>query len=108
MALKVKQKLLAELMVEEPELTNVEYAKRIGIDVKTLYKWKKTDEFQDYLHECCKEEFKSLEKMAIRKLKENAEKGSQKAIEYLLNYIGYKPSDVVEITDKTIKIEIEE
>lgn len=107
--LKAKQKALAELMVLKPELTNVEYAKEIGIDPKTLYKWKKTDEFQDYLHQCCQDKFKDLEKLAIEKLKENMAKGNQKAIEYALDYIGYKATTKVEADLNTdINITIEE
>ena len=107
-ALKPKQKALAELMVLKPELTNVEYAKEINIDPKTLYKWKKTVEFQDYIHELCQEKFKDLEKLALEKLKENMAKGNQKAIEYALDYLGYKADTKItaELTnDITITIE---
>jgi len=108
MALKAKQKALAELMVLQPEMTNVEYAKEIGIDPKTLYKWKKTDEFQEYLHSCCQLKFKSLEKLAIDKLRENINKGNQKAIEYALDYVGYKADTKITAelnSDVTITIE---
>ena len=96
MALKVKQKALAELMVLKPELTNVEYAKEIGIDPKTLYNWKKLPEFQAYISELCQDKFKDLEKLAIEKLRDNIGKGNQKAIEYALDYLGYKASTKVE------------
>lgn len=96
MALKIKQKALAELMILKPELTNVEYAKAIGIDPKTLYKWKKTDEFQAYMSELCQDKFKDLEKLAIDKLRDNIGKGNQKAIEYALDYLGYKATQKVE------------
>lgn len=96
MALKAKQKALAELMILKPELTNVEYAKEINIDPKTLYKWKKTDEFQAYIAELCKDKFKELEKLAIEKLRDNISKGNQKAIEYTLDYLGYKATQKVE------------
>ena len=96
MALKIKQKALAELMILKPELTNVEYAKEVGIDPNTLYKWKKTDEFQAYMSELCKDKFKDLEKLAIDKLKDNINKGNQKAIEYALDYLGYKATQKVE------------
>ena len=109
MALTAKQRLLAELMATEPTLTNEEYARRIPIDPKTLYKWKKTDEFQDYLHECCKQEFKAAEKLAIRSLIKNAEKGNQRAVEYLLNYVGYQATQKVDMDmHNDIVINIEE
>ena len=106
--LKPKQKALAELMVLKPELTNVQYAQEIGIDPKTLYKWKKTVEFQDYIHELCQVKFKSLEKLAIEKLQENIAKGNQKAIEYALNYMDYQPETKIKAeinNDVTITIE---
>ena len=96
MALTVKQKALAELMILKPELTNVEYAKEVVIDPKTLYKWKKMDEFQAYISELCQDKFKELEKLAIEKLRDNITKGNQKAIEYALDYLGYKATQKVE------------
>ena len=96
MALTAKQKALAELMILKPELTNVEYAKEVVIDPKTLYKWKKKDEFQAYISELCQDKFKDLEKLAIDKLRDNISKGNQKAIEYTLDYLGYKATQKVE------------
>ena len=46
---------MAELMVLEPNKTNLEYASIIGVDPKTLYKWKKCPEFQEYVHELCQQ-----------------------------------------------------
>ena len=106
--LKPKQRMLAELMVLKPSLTNLQYAEEAGIDPKTVYKWKKQPEFKEYLHELCLEKFHSLEKLAIAKLQENMEKGNQKAIEYALDYIGYKAATKLEAdlnNDVTITIE---
>ena len=96
MALTAKQKALAELMILKPELTNVEYAKEVVIDPNTLYKWKKKDEFQAYIRELCQDKFKDLEKLAIDKLRDNISKGNQKAIEYTLDYLGYKATQKIE------------
>ena len=107
-ALKPKQRLLAETMVLKPELTNLQYAEEVGIDPKTVYKWKKIPEFQEYVHELCLEKFHSLEKLAVEKLKENMTKGNQKAIEYTLDYLGYKAETKVTAdinNDITITIE---
>lgn len=98
--LKPKQRMLAELMVLKPELTNLQYAEEAGIDPKTVYKWKKLPEFQEYVHELCLEKFRNLEQLATEKLRENIIKGNQKAIEYSLDYLGYK-------ADTKIKAEIE-
>lgn len=108
MALTNKKKLLAELMASEPELTNIQYSDRIGIDNKTLYRWKKEAEFQDYLHQCCRENFKDIEKIAIKRLKENVKNGNQKAIQYALDYLGYKPEEKLTVKNLDIEIDIED
>lgn len=110
MALTAKQKALAELLVLQPKTSNEEIAKQIKIDIKTLYKWKKTDEFQEYMSECYKKKFRDLEGLAIEKLTENINSNCQKAIEYTLNYLGYKPVDKqeVEINSTEYVISIEE
>ena len=108
MALKPKQRLLAELMVSKPELTNLQYAEEAGIDPKTVYKWKKEQEFTDYVHELCLAKFEGLEKLAIQKLQENMARGNQKAIEYALDYLGYKATQKIDAdvsTDINITIE---
>ncbi len=104
--LKVKQKKLAELMVAEPELTNEKYAERIGINPATIYSWKKNKEFTDYVHTLCQERFKDIEKLAIQKLKEQVAKGNWKAIQYVLDSLGYKPEEKVDIRSSDINISI--
>lgn len=108
--LKPKQRLLAELMALEPELTNADYALKIGIDQKTLYRWKKEEKFKEYLYSVCKEKFKDLERMAIQRLGEKVEAGSMDAILYVLNNTGYKVADEVDLKTNgvTIKVEVEE
>lgn len=94
--LKPKARALAELMVLEPKLTNLQYAEKIGIDPKTVYKWKKTEEFKAYIDELCKEKFKDLEKLAIAKLGEAIARGNVQAITYTLNSLGYAAPTKVE------------
>lgn len=103
-----KQKRAAEIMVAEPEKSYVDIADELGIDAGTLWRWRKKPKFQEYEHELCVERFKDLEKLAIQKLKENAMKGNQKAIEYLLDFAGYKTKEQIEITDNCINIHIDE
>ena len=110
MALKPKQRMLAELMVAKPELTNEEYAKEIGIGERTLYDWKKQQDFAEYRDKLCKEKFADLQELALVKLRENIAAKNQKAIEYALDYLGYKATTKVEADvsgtmDITIDIE---
>ena len=65
-------------------------------------------DYKEYEHSLCHERFLSLEKLAIAKLKENAMKCNQRAIEYLLDYIGYKATDKLEVKDTTINVDVEE
>lgn len=109
--LKPKQRQIAEIMVLEPDLRNEDYAARVGINPKTLYMWKREEEFNDYLHELCREKFKHMERLALQKLKENVKKGNQKAIEYILDGTGYKAAQELDIKGSetiTLKVDIDE
>ncbi len=105
--LTTKMKKCAEILVNEPEKPLGEIAKELGVDMSTLWRWRKRDDYKEYEHQLCHERFLDLEKLAIKKLKENANKNNQRAIEYLLDYIGYKATEKVEVKDTTIRIDIE-
>lgn len=79
----------AEIAVANPEKPVSEIAQELGVDTSTLWRWTKDDKYKEYQHELCVERFKDLEKLAIKKLKENAMNNQQKAIEYILDYVGY-------------------
>ena len=104
--LKPRQIRLAELMVAEPQLTKAQLAERVGCSEASVYNWQQLAEFIEYKHQLCEKTFRSYEALAIRKLMENADKGNQKAIEYLLNYVGYKPKDEIDISSGDINITI--
>lgn len=104
--LTTKQRKLAELMVSEPNLSNEKYAKQIGIDPSTIYRWKKSDEFNEYVSALCHDRFKDLERLAIRKLREQVENGSWKAIQYVLDSLGYAPKQEIDIKSTDINISI--
>lgn len=104
--LTTKMKLCAEILVNDPERKIGDIAQELGVDRKTLWKWRQRDDYKAYEHELCHARFMDLEKLAIQKLKENATKGNQRAIEYLLDYAGYKPKDQQEI-QMDAKIEID-
>lgn len=106
-----KMKLCAEILVNDPEKPIDDVAKELGVHRATLWKWRQREDYKEYEHQLCHERFLSLEKLAIQKLKENATKGNQKAIEYLLNYAGYTSTQKVEtkVTGvQTISITIDE
>ena len=104
--LKARQMQLAELMASSPQMTIDQLAAEVKCNKKTVYAWRELPEFQAYYHELCEKRFRGYEALAIQKLMENANKGNQKAIEYLLNYIGYKPKDEIDISNNKININI--
>lgn len=85
-----KAKQLAEYRVDNPTLSDLQVSRDIGIDPKTIYKWKKKPEFQEYEHELCLIRFKEAQRIAVKKAYELAEKGNAKMIEYLLTNNGFK------------------
>lgn len=104
--LSTKQKLLAELMALEPDRTNADYAREIGIDQKTLYRWKKEEIFKEYLHQLCREKFKDLERLAIKKLEEQIRGGNFGAITYVLDSTGYKATEHIDINANGITLNV--
>jgi transposase-like protein len=104
--LKPKMMRAAEILVAEPEKPLGDIAKELGVNDSTLWRWRRMDEFKEYEHELCMERFKDLEKLAIYKLKENARNNNQKAIEYILDYVGYKAEDKSSV-QMDAKIEID-
>lgn len=101
-----KMRRCAEILVAEPETSISEIAQKLEVDPSTIWRWRKRDDYKAYEHELCHERFMDLEKLAIKKLKENAMNNNQRALEYLLDYIGYKPTDKQSV-QMDAKIEID-
>lgn len=100
-----KMMKVAEYSVANPEKTQDELAKFIGVDPSTVWRWTQDEKYQAYVHELCIRRFNGLEKLALLKLKENANNNNQKAIEYILDYMGYKSVDKVEL-DGSVDISV--
>lgn len=104
--LKPKEKALAELMCCEPSLKIAEYAAKCKISEKSVYTYKNKPEFQQYLDELCKKKFKAMESLALKKLKEEVEGNNFKAIQYVLDGLGYKATEVQDVTmDVSLEID---
>lgn len=106
--LKPRQRLAAELMVDHPNLTAASIAEQVGVNVATLYRWRQTAEFKEYTHALCQERFKDIEKLAVQRLRENVERGNQRAIEYVLDCLSYQPEQKIDVYGVTIKVDIDE
>ena len=104
--LKPKERALAELMCCEPSLKVIEYAQKCGISEKTVYLYKNKPEFQQFLDELCKKKFKSMESLALKKLREEVDSNNFKAIQYVLDSLGYKAKEEQEVSmDVSIEID---
>lgn len=104
--LKPKQKKAAEISVSEPGLSGAKIAERVGVNINTYYVWKKNPEYQEYVHALCEDRFKDMEKLAMQKLKEHVEKGNWKATQYVLDGLGYKPEEKIDINNGEININV--
>jgi hypothetical protein len=105
MALTAKQLKAIEMMVYDDK-KDIEIYTELGMSSATFWKWKKNQEFQDAVSAECKRKFRSLEQLAIKKLQENVANNNQKAIEYALDFLGYKATEQHDI-DMTAHIEVD-
>lgn len=106
--LKPKQLQAIDYMVFEPQMSYAQIAEAVGVNKKTFWQWRQSNEFMEHYHKICESNFRKLESLAIAKLEENTRKGNQKAIEYILDYMGYKAVQKVEAdinTDIVINID---
>ena len=90
MELTKKAKAIAEYRVFNPTLSNEQVSRDLHVDPKTIYKWGRIPEFQQYEHELCMTRFKEAQRIAVEKAVELANKGNTKMIEYLLTNNGFK------------------
>ena len=88
MELTKKAKAIAEYRVFNPTLSNEQVSRDLHVDPKTIYKWVRIPEFQQYEHELCMTRFKEAQRIAVEKAVELANKGNTKMIEYLLTNNG--------------------
>lgn len=103
-----KQKAL-EAWVNNPTKGYEEIAKIAGIGDKTFWRYRQDEEFMNRYREMCQERFKSLEAKAVSLLDEQLDYKNWNAIKYVLDGLGYKPTDKVEqVSETTIKVSIED
>lgn len=109
MALKPKQVELLEMMLANPMTSDVKLAELLGLNNKTVGKWRKMPEFQEELKKRLAEQWKNAESLAQKKMIELANDGCFQANKYILDSLGYAPTTKIEADLKTdIVIEIEE
>ena len=109
MALKnAKQYELLEAMLTYPMMSDVKLAELLGLNNKTVGKWRKSPEFQEELKKRLAQQWKDAESLAQRKMIELAADGNFQANKYILDSLGYAPAQRIEAdinTDIIINIE---
>lgn len=109
MALKPRQVELLELMLANPMMSDVKLADLMGLNNKTVGKWRKTPEFQEELKKRLAEQWKNAESLAQKKMIELASEGNFNANKYILDSLGYAPTTKIEADiNSDIIINIEE
>lgn len=109
MALTTKKYELLEAMLANPMLTDVKLAELLGINNKTVGKWRKEPDFQEELKKRLAAQWQEAEVLAQKKMIELAAEGCFQANKYILDSLGYAPTQRIEADLKTdININIEE
>ena len=99
MALKnAKQYELLEMMLSNPMMSDVKLAEALGLNNKTVGKWRKEPEFQAEMKKRLQEQWKDAESLAQKKMIELAAEGNFNANKYILDSLGYAPAQRVEAT----------
>lgn len=109
MGLKPRQAELLELMLANPMMSDVKLAELMGLNNKTVGVWRKKPEFQEEMKKRLAEQWKDAERLAQKKMIELAEDGCFQANKYILDSLGYAPTQKIEADiNSDIVINIEE
>lgn len=103
-----RQDNLIEFMLDNPHLPETHCARECGVPNSTYFEWKKNDPyFTEELDRRIKERWKDSERLAVDTMIGLMKEGSFNATKYVLDNLGYKPTDKVEVQgSSTIKINI--
>lgn len=108
MALTAKRIELLEAMLAHPAMSDVKLGQLLNLNNKTVGKWRKEPEFQEELKRRLQEQWKGAESIAQRTMIDLASDGDFKASKYILDSLGYAPTQRIEAdvnTDIVINIE---
>lgn len=109
MALTKRQKNLIEYMLAHPEKPETVCARECEVPNSTYFDWKKKGEFTEELDRRLKEQWKDAERLAVDKMIAMSKDGCFQATKYILDNLGYKPTERIEASISTdINITIEE
>jgi hypothetical protein len=107
MALTAKRLELLEAMLAHPMMSDVKLGELLNLNNKTVGKWRKEPEFQEELKARLQEQWQAAESLAQKKMIELAGEGNFNANKYILDSLGYAPTQKIEAdvnTDIVINI----
>lgn len=113
-ALNKKQKLALELLTSGEGLTLKEIAERVNVNPKTLWDWRNIPEYTHFQEELARLNdirWQAAEDAAREAAIKLCKEGNQKMVQFVLQNIGYNPTQKVEAdlhTDIVINIEDQE
>ena len=96
MALTKRQKNLIEFMLAHPEMPETVCARECEVPNSTYFDWKKKGEFTEELDRRLKEQWKDAERLAVDKMIGMANEGCFQATKYILDNLGYAPTQKVQ------------
>lgn len=96
MALKPRQLQLVEALLANPMRSDVEIARELGINNKTVGVWRKLPEFQEEMKVRLADKWKDAERAAQQTMIKLNEEGDFRAAKYILDSLGYAAPVVVE------------
>lgn len=91
-----RQRRVIEVWVNNPLDDFKTIAKKAGISERTLYTYRHDEKFMAAFHEACRQRFNSMEAKAMEVLDSQLENGNLQAAKYVLDSMGYKPTDKIE------------
>jgi uncharacterized protein YjcR len=100
MALSSKQLRAIELMVYSPHMKQIEIAEELGVHRDTIRRWQNDEEFKEAFSQACKQRFKEAENIAVNAMIKLAYEGNATAAKYMLDSLGYKPTEKIEANIK--------
>lgn len=108
-----KMKQFCELEIQKPTEHISTLAKEFGITKRTAYSYTANIEYKEYKEKLLKEIWKDYEKMAVSNIKKiaNNDQDASNALKanlYILDSLGYKAPEQVELKTDIIKVTLDE
>lgn len=96
MALKAVQLKCIEHMLEDPQMSNVKLAEKVGVNRNTISNWKHNEDFMKEYQKQLHEVWKDAERIAVKSMIDLAKEKNFQASKYILDCFDYGPTQKIE------------